>query len=522
MRSIYGYYHVCMINHWAEIVQEQIALIVDSGLYSQVRSIYIGCLGSKQDLGKLDTMISCLPKFHIAYHSENIKEFEFPTLNLMKDHADRSDSFDAFYFHTKAVSWPKGVDRKGKDAFIGGEYWRHHLNYWNLKKWELCHYKLKTWDTCGVKLIEESQGPAYQKHYSGTFFWARSEYLKSLPPVVYSTDRYQAEFWIGKNPNMLAATLNQDWVDYNTQKIWVDPEDGGPVDLNPPMPEIRDAKETPYGIQITLKNRNIVHTLAYNLYSEVEKAVSDLYQQNHHGDFQHLIVDLEFPLEEGDKVPEDIERAISNNSIKLMDLATRFGSRYVRFKNQGVSQNWNQVIKFMNVGDGDVLIGADPDERPQTDGWVKAMGSVMRSVPSYGVVCLLQPEQLLTALAKSTHHDIYTTQKISVLDIHGSMSWAQIGVSGKLISEIGEIPVPKEYSIYGGIEGALLAEMQARGYKWCMLRDHLVRHDAQWDSVLLLRQWKHWIIDNCKNTQQVTFEDWLKEYQKGNIQVRTQ
>ncbi len=89
-----------------------------------------------------------------------------------------------------------------------------------------------------------------------------------------------------------------------------------------------------------------VYTLGFNLVSEVQKATERLYAQNEHN-FKHLIVDLGFPLTEGDVIPENIEEAKNDNSNALKFLANRFGSQYVKFENIGVSQNTTQVINYL-------------------------------------------------------------------------------------------------------------------------------------------------------------------------------
>ena len=45
-RSIRVFYHVSMMNHYLDVVKEQMDLMVDSGLYDVAESISVGCNGN--------------------------------------------------------------------------------------------------------------------------------------------------------------------------------------------------------------------------------------------------------------------------------------------------------------------------------------------------------------------------------------------------------------------------------------------------------------------------------------------
>lgn len=217
---IIGFYHIYMINHWMEIVQEQVELIRSSGLYDSADRIFIGCIGSYENKVQLERYLQPYYKFCVASYSENSTEYEFITLRMLQLQTG-AEPFLGFYLHTKGVSYPKINEL----AFIGGNYWRQYMNYHVIKCWRKCVDLLNAGnDLCGVKLLTERDGPAKQLHYSGNFFWCQSEHVKKLPHLNSQnmSNRYDAEFWIGKN-HPIAATLCQEFVDYNTQKNWVDP-----------------------------------------------------------------------------------------------------------------------------------------------------------------------------------------------------------------------------------------------------------------------------------------------------------
>lgn len=221
--KIFGFYHILLINHWIEVVNEQLRIVVDNGLYNACEKIYIGCLGKEENLIRLKEILKEYPKYEVEYHSETVEEYEYATMRILKQKADESqEPFYGFYYHTKAISWPK---ERRASAYIGGTYWRNYLNFYNLKRWMDGVAKLNEgYDTCGVKLLQPNESPAKKLHYSGTYFFFKSEYAKKLPLVesLNTSDRMEAELYICyANPN--AATLCQDFVDYRNKGIWKDP-----------------------------------------------------------------------------------------------------------------------------------------------------------------------------------------------------------------------------------------------------------------------------------------------------------
>jgi hypothetical protein len=213
-RNIVGFIHICMINDWQKILSEQIFIMRESGLYDYMRVANVCALGSMEELEKLQNYIIANPMLRIGLHSENLKEYEFATLRYMKEVMDRgSDDLYGFYIHSKGVSWPEGTR-----GYEGGKYWRDYMNHYILRKWFDDVYHLdKGYDLCGVKLINRG----WPLHYSGNFFWFKSGYVKRLISVdrMNLKDRFNAEMWICSG-QPIAATLCQDFVDYDTKGIF--------------------------------------------------------------------------------------------------------------------------------------------------------------------------------------------------------------------------------------------------------------------------------------------------------------
>ena len=206
---IIGFIHVCMINEYLEVFIEQVNLMKDSGLYDMVSEIKVGCVGSEENAKALREEISKHDKIKIREYDKSIERYEFITLDLLKKTADIRGEFYGFYIHSKGVSWPRHE---------GGKYWRDYMNHYILTVWRENVRALEFgYDTCGVKLINRH----FPLHYSGNFFWFKSDYIKLLIPVknINQSDRMLAEMWIGSG-QPICATICQDFVDYNNKGIF--------------------------------------------------------------------------------------------------------------------------------------------------------------------------------------------------------------------------------------------------------------------------------------------------------------
>lgn len=506
MKKIIGYSHNWLVNHFEEIVTEQLQRLVNSGLYDATEVIYCGVIGSNENYDKFRELIKPYPKIKVAEYSTTPELFEFQTMDIIKSHADESkEDYYLWYIHTKGVSFAR--NHPNKKAYGGGTYWRRHMEKYTIDLWRDNVVELdKGYETCGTQMRVRD----FPRHYSGSFWWARSEYIKILRPIqtLDLSDRIQSEFWIGSG-EPIAATLSQEYVDYYT------PAQG---ESSPPIP----IKPSPFVGEVVKKKkvrtgRNIVHTLCWNTVSEVEISVRRLYQLNDRDDFIHVIVDLGFPIIKGDEIPNDFNKAKQKNSDALKLLAKKYGSDYIQIKNEGVSKNWTSVAKYFEITDDDVLICADPDERihPKSLGWVNAIGDVMREDKTVAVVSLIMPEQVQNKSFNETNSVLKTIAGVNVYEVNGGAMWATCGLSGKFINHVGGVPEPNGWGIYGHLESACGFWMQKLGYNWCMLKDFVVKHT---DNVPLLRAWKDDIIHGSfKEQKQIHFEEWLTLKREGKI-----
>lgn len=188
------YFHVGTIGEYQQIFNEIYSEIKESGLLDEVESLTIGVVGS----GELEIENNDKIKVHT---NPNLELGEFFTLDLLKSFSNSAtENYKILYLHTKGVTTPNNpciVD------------WRNYMTYFNVNQYKNCFDTLEEYDSCGVDLVEE---PAI--HYSGTFWWANSSYIKKLPTILQimfpSTPpilsiRHNCEFWIGMGNGKLKS-----------------------------------------------------------------------------------------------------------------------------------------------------------------------------------------------------------------------------------------------------------------------------------------------------------------------------
>lgn len=505
-KKIFGFWHLWLTNHFQEVIIEQLQCLMDSGLYDASENIYVGLLGDNQSFRVANKLFESYPKIIISEYSTDSNLYEFQTLNILKQHVHTNkENYYVYYIHGKGLSFAKGMNDAG---FNGGNLWRQWMNEYTINRWRDNVKMLDFgYEVCGTQIRPKRE---WRMHFSGNYFFAKSEYVRILKPVfaLNIRDRFESEFWIcSENP--IAATLSQEFVDYYNHPHYYVISD-----------TIKAEKSNVFELSAepTPKGRTIVHTLCWAIYDDIEKAVDSLYVLNDKNDFTHILCDLSFPLESASEVPENIEEQIKINSVKLKFLAEKHGSRYVKMQNLGVSGNWNTISQQEKITEGDVLICCDPDEmvNPRCYGWVKTISEVLNSGEGYGVASLMMEEQFNELTGQNSQERFIGEEgepQIRVIDIKGNLMMPQIGISGKLIKLMGGVPHPADWKIYGYLEAALLDSMAKWEMKWCMLPDFIVAHPEH-DSTHLLRQWKNSLIfGEHKGKAQIHFEEWLKKKQ---------
>jgi len=115
-----------------------------------------------------------------------LQEFEFPTLQILHDHAISADPDELIcYIHTKGASL---IDNPKSKA------WREGLIKKVILDWESCVDKLQTFDAIGPP----PRGRA-SCYFRGNFWWAKAGFIAKQPRPVMSElgkHRQGAEYWL--------------------------------------------------------------------------------------------------------------------------------------------------------------------------------------------------------------------------------------------------------------------------------------------------------------------------------------
>jgi len=179
------YYHVYSKGNWQVPAREHMEFLQAAGLLPEIDVFRVGVIGPVE--GVLDILRGA----ELIVHED--QGWEQATLVRMRSMV-RDESF-VLYCHTKGASRehvPEG--RHWADDI--GRRWRRYMSSGVIGKWREAVQALDDgFDTAGCQwLIRDNR-----QCWPGTFWWARGDYLKSLPAIGLD-NRFQAEPWIGLNP----------------------------------------------------------------------------------------------------------------------------------------------------------------------------------------------------------------------------------------------------------------------------------------------------------------------------------
>ena len=219
-KNNYIFMHVCCLENWQIIFEDMIKNIKDSGLYNNVKKIFLGILGTlDNEKYFINNILDDKAKFQILYINENVHNYEILTINCIKDFCMSYNEEEAhiLYIHTK------GVRKAGNnDCTIS---WRKMMEYHLIENYENCLSYLGFYETLGSNIINTftvddkivSVNGTHNYHYSGNFWWSKKSYIKNLVKLdIDLTEtsiltRCKAENWICSNyPNAKIGIIFND------------------------------------------------------------------------------------------------------------------------------------------------------------------------------------------------------------------------------------------------------------------------------------------------------------------------
>ena len=194
-KNIIGYFHICQKPGWEQSFDIIFEEIKNSGLYNASKEIRCGIVNDEEIIILNDRLQDLKLKILFCKSS---KEYERPTLYHMRNFSEK-DPKNTVYWYVHS----KGISHFG--TFIENNVidWIKLLLYWNIKQWKLALNMLNYYDTYGCNKMEDYR-QSKNPHYSGNFWWANINHIKTLP--TYIDEYYNGpEDWICTNYDRMCA-----------------------------------------------------------------------------------------------------------------------------------------------------------------------------------------------------------------------------------------------------------------------------------------------------------------------------
>jgi hypothetical protein len=136
-----------------------------------------------------DEIISCNDKLRNKIVVKNMinstTEFEVPTIKMIELFSEHNLNCKILYLHTKGISY---------SSHPHIEDWRNYMIYFLVKYHKKCIGLLDEYDCVGCN-FQQSPFP----HFSGNFWWCKTNYVKTKKKLLPLRDKHSAEWWLFDN-----------------------------------------------------------------------------------------------------------------------------------------------------------------------------------------------------------------------------------------------------------------------------------------------------------------------------------
>lgn len=192
MRNILYYHFYCSDEEkiWRDILFEQMAQIEESKLIHNLKKIEVTAIVQNQTVlnrlidqfGRYKIQINIDPvknpyqndKEMIASINHNSTITENHTMRkIYNDCLKNTDAYNICYIHSKGITSHLKDNEERQRMY---KLWRQYLNWGVIENWKKCVDALDENDIAGVNFYETPSA-----HYSGNFWWSRSEHVRKLP-----------------------------------------------------------------------------------------------------------------------------------------------------------------------------------------------------------------------------------------------------------------------------------------------------------------------------------------------------
>lgn len=188
-----------------DIVCEQMSALKSSGLLDAASEVVIGVNGGDEATAFSELFPA---KSTIVYHGLQCRN-ELRTIILMEEWVKTHPDWYVLYHHSKGATHVQGSDYASLAA-----RWRRCMTQGCVWRWQECVALLdQGYEAVGVHWITGQGWDRSQHYFAGTFFFAASNFLRTLPPVSKrkriamsgidsAESRYESEVWIGNGPRL--------------------------------------------------------------------------------------------------------------------------------------------------------------------------------------------------------------------------------------------------------------------------------------------------------------------------------
>lgn len=217
MYNVTAYYHIHLTDDpvvWSSIFMDQMKIIEDSGLKSQLNKMKVTAITQDDDRVHMFAILCksyginmsvefVKNKFDndrdMLYSRETDNSFtEQVTLKkIWNDCKEETENTKILYFHSKgSTSFVNNMSSERILKHKQYHYWRAFMNWANLEKWNDCVVALKYNDIVGGDFKSDPS-----PHFCGNFWWANSDHIKQLP------DPEDKSWWY-----KLKETTTDEWI----------------------------------------------------------------------------------------------------------------------------------------------------------------------------------------------------------------------------------------------------------------------------------------------------------------------
>ena len=217
MRTV-CFVHAYTRNGDSKILSEMLDTVEGAGLLPLLDRLYIVNVGDDATL--LPRFAKDAHRIRLINYSSDSSSGEAPTLNLVRTFSTFQPDVRVLYLHTK------GASHNSPSANIAD--WRRMLLHFLVEKHDQARAALQTHDVVGCNFLEHPV-----PHFSGNFWWAHGNYLKSLPAVPIG-DRHEAEWWVLQASDARIASLHDSNINHYAERCPRRQYVAGPVETELP------------------------------------------------------------------------------------------------------------------------------------------------------------------------------------------------------------------------------------------------------------------------------------------------